>query len=70
MVFWAKELIELVNQISERMEVLAVNAPTDKVGKVIAGTEEVREFNEYAFALMECTTTLKVLVNKENTNEN
>lgn len=67
MVFWAEELVELAKQISDKME--SIDIPTDENGNSIYGTDEVRKFNRYAFALMSCNSKLKELL-KEDTNEN
>lgn len=67
MVFWAKELIELAKQISDKME--SIDVPKDENGKAIYGTDELRKFNKYALALMGCNGWLKKLL-EEDTNEN
>ena len=67
MVFWAEELIKLAKQVSDKME--SIDVPTDENGKAIAGTDEVRKFNKYVFALAGCNGKLKELL-KEDENEN
>ena len=67
MVFWAEELIELAKQISDKME--SIDSPKDENGNIIAGTDEVKEFNKCAFALMDCNDKLKGLL-KDDTNKN
>lgn len=63
MVFWAEELIEFAKRISDKME--SIDIPTDENGNSIYGTDEVKKFNKYAFALMGCNSRLKELLTEE-----
>ena len=62
MVFWAEELIELVKKVSNKMEICMENAPKDENGNRIAGTVEIMQFNQYAFALFGCIDRLRKLL--------
>lgn len=66
MVIWAEELIELTKKVSDKMEVCMENAPKDENEIRIAGTDEIIEFNKYAFALSGCIVRLKELLEEED----
>lgn len=65
MVFWAEELNQLVKKVSDKMEACMENAPKDKNENRIAGSDQVIEFNKYAFALFGCIDTLRKLLEEE-----
>lgn len=57
MVVWTEEIIKLATEISDKME--AINAPKNENGEYIAGTPEIIQFNQYAFALMRAMQNLE-----------
>lgn len=57
MVLFAEELINLAEEVSNRME--SIDAPKDENGQYIYGTPEIRQFNHYVFALMDASRILK-----------
>jgi len=65
MVFWAEELIELSKKVSDKIETCMENTPKDDNGNRIAGSDEIIEFNKYAFALFGCIDTLRKLLEEE-----
>ena len=47
------------------MEVCMERAPRDKNGNRIAVSDEVMQFNQYAFALFNCIDTLRKLLEED-----